>query len=324
MKLATKSFLPFSAYKTIETKDSYKAYLKGGNVTYIPKQIALNKNLLWLTGVWVGDNFGARGGSKPTKKGLKTSGRFGIVNNDINIINRAIEVMKEIGLKNIKIDGYLPRNNTEKLSYLNKKLKGIKVKFYNGSKWRKHIGFAVYVNNTSLLRVFENFFKNLKKMNSNLNFLLAGIIDSEGNIDKANKLVQITNKDLYVQEVIEYCLNKLDIKYHKRIDKRKRILTLIRGKKNLEKLYKKILLVSKRKQKHFQEMVSGNFVREVDLDYMKRFLNELEKGTNLSKLHKKYNIPKPTIKVVLRNLYSADLLRRNKKDRAYIYSLASA
>ncbi len=321
MRLTTNSFLPFSAYKIIETKHNYKAYLRGGKVAYIPKHITITADLMWLIGVWSGDNFGVRGGSKPTKIGIKTSGRFGVINNDLSIIRKVIKVMQDIGLRNIKIGISLPKNTKIDLTNFKKEFKRFEVKSYNGSDWRREIGFAVYVNNTSVLRVFEKFFNNLTEINDNLDSLLAGIIDSEGNIDKANKMVQITNKDKYIQKIVEHCLHKLSIKYKVRIDKRERILTLIR---DIKRLSEKISLVSQKKQNLLLEMISGNFAREVDLIYMKKFLPDLKNGTNVNKLYDKYNTPKPTVKLILRNLYSAGLLKRIKKDHAYFYSLDSA
>ncbi len=327
MELRTKSFLPLSAYKVIEDKYYYIAYLKGGKIAHIPKKITLDKDLIWLIGVWIGDNFGARGGSKPTtKRGLKTSGRFGIINNDLDIVKKAIGVMKKIKLKNLRIDVQLPRDMKTSIDSIQKMLyhKDLIIRLQKASEWRREIGFAVYVNNTSLLRTFEHFFKNLRRYKFDVTPLIAGIIDSEGNIDKANKMIQITNKENYVQQIIECSLNKIGVKYVKRTDKRERICTLIKDKDSLYELFKELELGSKRKKLFFSEMQEGNFTRPCDFEYMKRFSKELKKGVSVNELSTKHHIPKPTIKMVLRNLWSGGFLERFKDGHGYIYSFASA
>ena len=75
--------------------------------------------------------------------------------------------------------------------------------------------------------------------------------------------------------------------------------------------------------KGLEDMISGNFCRENDKLYLKKFRKELKKGTILRELNEKYGIPYPTLKVILRNLVSGNYLEVKKVWRAYIYGFPS-
>lgn len=112
--------------------------------------------------------------------------------------------------------------------------------------------------------------------NIDINAFLQGIADSEGSVDKANKIIVFTNKDPYVIAIIEKALQKIGINFEKRIDKRQRTNLQIN---DLEGFNKKIGFNTIRKQKALEELIAGNFVREKDKKYLERIQEELKKGS---------------------------------------------
>lgn len=317
-------FFPLSSYKIEELNDVYKIRLKGGKITLLPKTIVIDSDLSWLIGVWYGDNFGAREGSKNTVTGIKTSGRFGVINNDLDIIREVIFLIKKkLYIKEIFSDIITPRNYKFNVDEHIKYFRNLGVKrinVFNGSEWRKNIGFAAYTNNTALLRVFHFILSNLTNMDlDNLEFI-NGIIDSEGNVDKANKQIRLTTKDKQLQHYIERCLKKLKFTYSTEIDNRKRINTLIKLSTN----YKRFGIFnpkSKRKNSDIVGMVNGNFTRKVDIRYKQQFASCLKKPIDAKELSVKFNIPHSTVKMVLRNLYSSSQVKRKKIGRTNFYYL---
>jgi len=135
-------------------------------------------------------------------------------------------------------------------------------------------------------------------------------------LDKANKCVRIINKDVYVLEMISMCLEKLEIPFTKKIDNRQRVIIEI---KSLEEFNQKVGFWIKRKQKMLEELLNGNRMRERDIKYLEKFRKELIKGTTSKDLSNIFGIPHSTVKLVLRNLYSAGVIKRNKIGRSYIY-----
>ena len=118
----------------------------------------LNKEISWMIGIWTGDNWSNREGSV-IKNNKRTSGKFGINNNDKEIIERFRKGLKnELGIQRIKIDVQMPRhidfdkNKIKSEMSILFKINREHINVYKGSPWRKHIGYAVYTNNTNLLR----------------------------------------------------------------------------------------------------------------------------------------------------------------------------
>ncbi|MBL7169472.1 MAG: hypothetical protein ISS48_00455 [Candidatus Aenigmarchaeota archaeon] len=292
----------------------------------MPNEIYMNKEVSWMIGFWVGDNWSGREGSVIIKN-KKSSGRFGVVNNDKENIKKFLEGLKnEFGIKNIKLDIQIPRHKElekERYKERNSKIFGIykeNINVYFGSSWRKRIGYIIYTNNTVLLRIITNeIYKNLLVLVKNDSFdnnnLLSGIIDSEGTVDKANKVVSITNKDKFVVKIIELCLQKLKINYSKRFD-RDRIRIDI---KEIKKIRNNIYLNTLRKQKEIIEMVNGNYTRKKDITYLRKFYEQLKEGMTAKQISEKNNIPHSTVKLVLRNLFSGKHIEREIISNRYVY-----
>ncbi|MBN2330359.1 MAG: hypothetical protein JXC85_00955 [Candidatus Aenigmarchaeota archaeon] len=293
----------------------------------LPEQIAINEEVAWMIGVWIGDNFSPRKGTV-MRNGITSSGRFGIVNNDKELIHRfRVGLKREFRIERVKIDIQIPREgrfNREKLISSSSREFGLirkDINLYCGSPWRKNIGYAVYTNNTMLLRIiYSHIYKKLAgfitKGEIDMKSLLQGLFDSEGHFDKANKLVGLTNKDRYVIKIATTCLEKMGIRYSSRVDRKGRTNLEVR---DLEK-FKEVGFHTRRKMKGLLDMISGNFCREKDMSYMIRFRREFRDGTTALELHRRYGIPHPTIRMVLRNLVSGNHLVTRKSGRHYVYN----
>ena len=193
-----------------------------------PSEIQMNNEVSWMIGFWIGDNWSNREGSV-VRRGKRSSGKFGINNNDEENISRFLKGLRnQFGINNIKIDVQVPRNQKLRKEVLRDEVSkrfGIDpshVNVYFGSPWRKKIGYTVYTNNTFLLRlVFNEIYKKIPELMETLSIsdLMQGIADSEGTVDKANMLVSITNKDKFVLDIVERCLESLNIEFSKRQDR---------------------------------------------------------------------------------------------------------
>jgi hypothetical protein len=283
-----------------------------------------------MIGLWIGDNWSNREGSvlKGTKR---SSGKFGINNNDKENIERFRKGLKtQFRIKNIKLDVQVPRKmqiDKEKRKKRASRDFGICEKnanVYFGSPWRKSIGYAIYTNNTVLLRIITNeIYSKLPKMIDDFSLdvgsLMQGITDSEGTVDKANKVISITNKDAFVVGLVSKCLENLDINYQKRKDSKNRIKIDIR---NIIEFNEKIGFNTIRKNKYLSEMLSGNYAREKDLLYLQTFKKKLKRGATAKDISKSFKIPLPTTKLVLRNLCSGKHVKRRKISKHYIYHVS--
>ncbi len=297
----------------------------------LPNEIQLNKEVSWMIGFWIGDNWSNREGSV-IKNNKRSSGKFGINNNDKeNIVRFKKGLRNQFKIKNIKIDVQIPRNLELKKEIHKKRASrsfGVREKninVYFGSPWRKKIGYAIYTNNTVLLRVVTNeIYRKLPKLIEKPVFeigsLMQGIADSEGTVDKANKLIGISNKDVFVLNLISKSLRRLKIDYLERTDRDKKRIEI----KELEKFQEKIGLSTKRKQKELSEMISGNFTREKDMLYLRMFKNELKKGTTAKDVSKKLHIPLSTVKLALKNLFSGKHIERKRVSKHYVYMFPRA
>ena len=292
----------------------------------LPSEIYLNREVSWMIGIWIGDNWSSKEGSV-IKRGIKSSGKFGINNNDKeNIIRFRRGLRDEFDIKNIRLDVQIPRCEELKKE-LNKrrasKSFGIpkdKINVYFGSPWRKNIGYAVYTNNTVLLRIVTNeIYKKLpqyiEKSAFNIGNMMQGIVDSEGTVDKANKVISITNKDDFVIKLITKILDKLEINFTTRFDRDRTRIDI----NTIQKFKDKIGLNTERKQRELSEMLSGNYARKKDVQYLGMFRNMLRKGATAKEVSEIFQIPHPTVKLVLRNLYSGNYINRKKISRYYVY-----
>jgi len=230
----------------------------------LPSEIELNSEVSWMIGVWAGDNWSSKEGTV-IRGGQKSSGRFGINNNDEEVIQRFLQGLKsQFKITKIKIDVQIPRNliiDKENIKLEVSKKFGIEpenINVYRGSPWRRKIGFAVYTNNTALLRfVNKEIYKKLPEFIQNnsidVGAFLQGIADSEGDVDKANKNIGFTSKDTYVASLIVMCLEKLGISFKKRIDERQRIIIEVTS---LNEFNQKVGFWIKRKQQALQEILT--------------------------------------------------------------------
>lgn len=283
-----------------------------------------------MIGLWTGDNWGSREGTI-MRKGQKSSGRFGINNNSEEVIERFLQGLKtQFKITKIKIDVQVPRSqevDKEKIKREVSKKFGIEIEninVYKGSPWRRNLGYAIYTNNTALLRVVNvEIYKKLSEFIQtnaiDVNAFLQGIADSEGDVDKANRIVKITNKDRYIISLIELALRKLNIRFKKRVDIENKTRIKIT---NLIDFNKKIGFWIKRKKIALEEMIAGNFVREKDKQYLQVFRDELKRGVKAKEISEKFGISYPTAKMILRNLASNKLIGRKKSGFAYIYYLS--
>jgi len=292
----------------------------------IPKEIHLNKEVSWMIGMWIGDNWSNREGSV-LKENKRSSGKFGINNNDEENIKRFLkDLRKELKIRNVKIDVQIPRNTELEKEIQRKRasrkfgIREERINVYFGSPWRRNIGYAVYTNNTFLLRVITNeIYKKLPESIDNPSFeigsLLQGISDSEGTVDKANKIVSITNKDKFVIDLLSKCLQRLGIDYSMTTDRDKVKVNI----KSVQMFKENAGFNTKRKQIELLEMLSGNYSRRKDIAYLRMFRTELEKGTTAKDISEKFHIPLPTVKMVLRNLLSGKHIERRKESKHYLY-----
>jgi DNA-binding transcriptional ArsR family regulator len=284
-----------------------------------------------MIGFWLGDNCSSREGTKFMKNGKRTSGRFGVISNDKEVILRFLSGMRsELKIERIKIDVQIPRNfSIDEQNIKDRVAKEFGVTsnniiVYKGSSWRRKIGYAVYTNDTTLQRyiyqeIYIKMFEMIEMEKIDVSALLQGICDAEGCVDKANKVIRITNKDPYLIKIIEKCIEMLHLKYKKRIKKDKiRILIT-----SINDFKEKVGFFIKRKQKDLEEMIVGNFLREKDMSYLEKFKILLLKGTTAKEISKKLNIPYSTVRLALRNLTSAGLVKRkrDKNNRGYFYYL---
>lgn len=294
-------------------------------------EVTLSKELSWMIGFWLGDNCSSREGTKLMKNGKRTSGRFGVISNDKEVILRFLSGMKnELKIERIKIDVQIPRDfsiNEQNIKDKVAKEIGISsnnIIVYKGSPWRRKIGYAIYTNDTNLLRyiyqeIYLKMIEIIEMGKIDVSALLQGICDAEGYVDKANKVIRITNKDPYLIKIIEKCIDVLQLKYKKRME-RDKIRILITS---INDFKEKVGFFIKRKQKDLEEMVVGNFLRSKDMIYLEKFKTLLSKGITAKEISKKLNIPYSTVKLVLRNLASAGLVKRkrDKNNRGYFYYL---
>jgi predicted transcriptional regulator len=284
-----------------------------------------------MIGFWLGDNYSSREGTKFMKNGKRTSGRFGVISNDKEVILRFLAGMRsELKIERIKIDVQIPRNfSIDEQDIKNKVSKefGItpnNIIVYKGSPWRRKIGYAVYTNDTNLQRyiyqeIYLKMIEIIEMGRIDVSTFLQGICDAEGCVDKANKVIRITNKDSYLIEIIEKCIKILQLKYKKIIERDKfRILIT-----SINDFKEKVGFFIKRKQKDLEEMIVGNFLRNKDMIYLEKFKTLLSKGITAKEISKKLDIPYSTVKLVLRNLASAGLVKRKreKNNRDYFYYL---
>ena len=295
----------------------------------IPQEIELNREVSWMLGMWIGDNWSSKEGTV-IRNGQRSSGKFGINSNDEEVIQRFLEgLRREFKVTKIKIDVQVPRNqetNKEKIKEDVAKKFGIEIEnvnVYRGSPWRKKTGFAVYTNNTALLRVvnkeiYQKLSEYIQNANIDISSFLQGIADSEGSVDKVNKIVKITNNDQYVVSLIELALRKLNIKFKKAIDAEDKVRIKIT---DLVDFDEKVGFWIKRKQQALQEMLSGNFVREKDKRYLRIFENELKRGVTVKEISQKFGIAYSTVKMILKNLALSNLVERKKMGSVYIYYL---
>ena len=109
-------------------------------------QIPLSKELSWMIGFWLGDNWSSRKGIV-VGRGKRSSGRFGVISNDDEVIRRFLSGMKsELKITKIKVDVQFPRNLkvdreqlkketntitiTKILLFITSNLKGLKTKIH--------------------------------------------------------------------------------------------------------------------------------------------------------------------------------------------------
>src|SRR3989344_2382538 len=284
--------------------------------------IKYDKELSWLIGFWTGDNFSSREGTV-IRNGKRASGRFGINSNDTEIVKRAIEVMKiRLKQKKIRILVQIPQkckvsksklcSQTSKIFNINETM----ISVYRGSKWRRKIGYAAYVNNTELQRRFYIIYNSLQnlveKETIKIRDFLQGIADAEGDVNKVSRLITLSTKDKYVLNMIKTGLEKMKLDYS--ISKTKRDLYRVYIK-DLKKFSGEIQFYCRRKQLNVDEILKGNLMRTKDLEYMKLFMPYLKNGTTVRKLQEKTNLPYSTIGIVLRNLRSGGVLRCQKIGR---------
>lgn len=69
-------------------------------------------------------------------------------------------------------------------------------------------------------------------------------------------------------------------------------------------------------------MLSGNYCRDKDRTYLQKLYPELQKGATAKDISKKFNIPHPTAKLVLRNIISGNHVNRRKISNHYIYYIS--
>lgn len=278
--------------------------------------------------MWIGDNLSSREGSVVSTRG-RSSGKFGIINNDEENIRRFTRGLRDdFKIENIKLDIHIPqgvglekRNHKKRAS----KIFGIRsehISVYYSSPWRKKIGYGIYTNNTALLRIVNNeIYKKLpdliKRSLIDIPALMQGICDSEGTVDKANKLVSISNKDDFVINLISMCLTKFGIDFTKRHETEDKTKIDIRLP---QKFNQTISFHTIRKQKELSEMLSGNYCREKDKIYLKVFYPSLVRGATAKQISETFHIPHPTVKLVLRNLFSGKYIYRKKISNHYVYA----
>lgn len=282
----------------------------------------LNEDVSWLTGIWTGDNFSSREGTV-IRNGKPTSGRFGIVSNDAELIRHAMRVLRsELDQRKVRIDVQLPRNrrySKSKLRLETARKFGIskdRILVYNGSEWRRNIGYAVYVNNTELLRSFSAVYRSLNAMlgssRINAGAFLQGIADAEADVNKISRMVTLHTKDKYVLGLIKDALNMKGIDYTVAVDTKRRYRVYVKDIKGFNKL---VGFRCKRKQKAVDEILGGNLMRQKDLEYLDTFMPMLKNGATSAQIRRKTGLPVSTIQIVLRNLHSGGALKRSKVGR---------
>lgn len=298
----------------------------------IENQVRINKvELSWAIGVWLGDNSSSREGSV-IRNNKRSSGKFGIINNDLSTIRRFMSFLKLIkGLSKIKLDVQVPKNtrdNFEEVKVFASKTFDVEkenISVYEGSPWRRQVGYVIYVNNTALLRaIYSEVFLKLEDLilsdSINARSLIQGIADAEGHVDKANKLVGISNTNKKILEIICLCLKKLNVDYKKRVNEKNRkhpkIIVEIR---DFIKFEQKIGFHNPEKEKALKELIAGRCVRNSDNKFLELLAPHLKKGMTALEVHEKLNIAHPTAKLLLRNLASANLLERKKVKRYFVY-----
>ncbi|HIC95529.1 TPA: hypothetical protein EYP12_02745, partial [Candidatus Bipolaricaulota bacterium] len=94
--------------------------------------------------------------------------------------------------------------------------------------------------------------------------------------------------------------------------------------KDLDEFKKKVNFSVERKRQELKELLEGNLMRRKDKEYLAKFKEALKKGATSKELAEKFKIPYPTVKLVLRNLISAEVILRKKYGRKFIYYLPTS
>lgn len=163
-----------------------------------------DENLGWLFGLWLGDK--------------SSYGGLSICNKDFGIITKSFQIMKSIGLTDIKAKIYY-KEKTVKPSAIALGLKRLgiqKVSFYRSASCGSYCIY-LYNNGTELKLVFKTLLNEFDIPSTKpklLSAILAGIFDAEGSVDNLYNIISIEFKSGCVENVIlAKILDELSITY---------------------------------------------------------------------------------------------------------------
>lgn len=190
----------------VDNKDcihiSYLCYNKGVKSyshyeNCLPKQLLVDFDFMYFLGLHFGDGTGIE--------------RFGIINKDTRLIEFTSYFLKKINLHQ-KINGalFLYRNRYKvpiglKQSFLSNLVDNLQI--YTSDKPYGDYVFSVFITNNLISKIIFQIERDLSKFMHGLkkelvNAFLAGIFDSEGNVDKLGRSLRFSQKTVWKKDVI--------------------------------------------------------------------------------------------------------------------------
>jgi len=282
----------------------------------LPKKLKFNLDFCYFLGLLYGDGL--------------SGARIGIVNKDKNLIEWTAKFLKKYFNNNkIKSRIFIYNNSIIKtkdlLGWLNSFSNEAEI-YYNPKARGKYV-FNIFITNSILRRLIEDFFNNLESLFLKFNFeqkgaFLAGFFDAEGNVNKLDGNFRFSQKIENKVAIIRKLLEKEG--YHTRYDGSNILIGYKQEYKNDLKLFEKQILPFLRhsqKQKEAQELAQGFLVRA---EY-KPILEIISLNNNITQKEISKMINRAKCYGKLLALFKAGFVNRtrNKVDESFKYLITN-
>lgn len=321
------NFIYFPTVKKIENIRNYIHIIwSNGKETWVPKRIILNKSLMWLVGLWMGDRAAA-------------NRTFGIANTETSIIKSAIGIIGQLIPKDrIKISIRLSSKKPYQYSknVIKKYLKIFKLPLENiridPLLTDSYTPLFIIDAGTNLLSkaflwIENNIDKLFKRLPREFKYAwLAGYFDAEGSVDiMANSLwFSTANKDrsIWLKNILKKLGFSAKSLTRKRIKNDNKEFPVIIGyrneirEKDFRLFYRYIFpfMKHKRKREEVKKLIRGYRVREIDIH---KYLLGIFKSFNRNwftrlEFEKVFGLKSRSGAKILKNLSDAKLLYRQE------------